>query len=48
MDFFATNGTQNYQHFAALADAISYARRLGAAAVVYGRQGEVFWLPGCE
>lgn len=48
MDFFATNWTHNNQHFASLADAISYARRFGAAAVVYGRAGNVLWLPACD
>ena len=45
MCFFATDWTSNYQHFAALADAIRYAAKLGATAVVYGVAGEVLWLP---
>lgn len=46
--FFATDWTSNYQHFAALADAVAFARRYGEGAVVYGRSGEVLWLPACD
>lgn len=45
MTFFVTNWTHTHQHFASLTDAISYARRLGPNAVVYGKAGEVMWLP---
>ncbi len=43
--FFATDWNSTYQHFVVLADAITFARHLGATAVVYGLAGQILWIP---